>query len=67
MKPFFYTCQASRLIFAPEMKGILCDETFPRKLDLTALRRMVDDEFGQASAWASRLLDDWQVLRMCEK
>ncbi len=35
--PLFYTCYAGRLIFAPEMKGILCDETFPRKLDLTAL------------------------------
>jgi len=35
--PLFYTCRAGRLIFAPEMKGILCDEAFPRKLDLTAL------------------------------
>lgn len=35
--PLFYTCRAGRLIFAPEMKGLLCDKTFPRKLDLTAL------------------------------
>lgn len=35
--PLFYTCRNGRLIFAPEMKGILCDDTFPRKLDLTAL------------------------------
>jgi asparagine synthase (glutamine-hydrolysing) len=35
--PLFYTCYDERFIFAPEMKGILCDETFPRKLDLTAL------------------------------
>lgn len=35
--PLFYAHYAGRLIFAPEMKGILCDDTFPRKLDLTAL------------------------------
>jgi asparagine synthase (glutamine-hydrolysing) len=35
--PLFYTCRADRLIFAPEMKGILCDESFPHNLDLTAL------------------------------
>lgn len=35
--PLFYTHHAGRLIFAPEVKGILCDETFPRKLDLIAL------------------------------
>ena len=35
--PLFYTCHGGRLIFAPEMKGILCDQAFPRKLDLTAL------------------------------
>jgi asparagine synthase (glutamine-hydrolysing) len=35
--PLFYTCRNGRLIFAPEIKGILCDDTFPRKLDLTAL------------------------------
>ena len=33
----FYTTRAGRLIFAPEMKGILCDERFPREIDLTAL------------------------------
>lgn len=35
--PLFYTCRNGRLLFAPEMKGVLCDSTFPRKLDLTAL------------------------------
>jgi asparagine synthase (glutamine-hydrolysing) len=35
--PLFYSCRGRRLIFAPEMKGILCDEYFPRKMDLTAL------------------------------
>jgi asparagine synthase (glutamine-hydrolysing) len=35
--PLFYTCRAGRFIFAPEMKGILADDSFPRKLDLTAL------------------------------
>jgi len=35
--PLFYTRYNGRLIFAPEMKGILCDDTFPRRLDLTAL------------------------------
>jgi asparagine synthase (glutamine-hydrolysing) len=35
--PLFYTCHNDRFIFAPEMKGVLCDPTFPRKLDLTAL------------------------------
>jgi asparagine synthase (glutamine-hydrolysing) len=34
--PLFYTYRGGRLIFAPEMKGILCDDTFPLKLDLTA-------------------------------
>jgi asparagine synthase (glutamine-hydrolysing) len=37
----FYTCQAGRLIFSPEMKGILCDDGFHRKLDLTALAQYV--------------------------
>jgi len=35
--PLYYTCRDGRLVFAPEMKGCLCDETFPRELDLTAL------------------------------
>jgi asparagine synthase (glutamine-hydrolysing) len=35
--PLFYTSRAGRFIFAPEMKGILCDETFTRSLDLVAL------------------------------
>ncbi len=39
--PLFYSCRGGRLIFAPEMKGILCDEYFPRKLDLTALAQYV--------------------------
>ncbi len=39
--PLFYTCRSGRLIFAPEMKGILCDEAFPRELDLTALAQYI--------------------------
>jgi asparagine synthase (glutamine-hydrolysing) len=39
--PLFYTHRSHRLIFAPEMKGILCDDTFPRKLDLTALAQYI--------------------------
>jgi asparagine synthase (glutamine-hydrolysing) len=35
--PLFYACHDGRLLFAPEMKGILCDATFSRQLDLTAL------------------------------
>jgi asparagine synthase (glutamine-hydrolysing) len=35
--PLFYACRNGRLLFAPEMKGILCDADFPRKIDLTAL------------------------------
>jgi asparagine synthase (glutamine-hydrolysing) len=39
--PLFYTCCGGRLIFAPEIKGILCDATFPRRLDLTALAQYI--------------------------
>ncbi len=39
--PLFYTNHAGRLIFAPEMKAILCDESFPRKIDLTGLAQYV--------------------------
>jgi asparagine synthase (glutamine-hydrolysing) len=35
--PLYLALHAGRLLFAPEVKGILCDETFPRTLDLTAL------------------------------
>jgi len=39
--PLFYTCCGGRLVFAPEMKGILCDAAFPRRLDLTALAQYI--------------------------
>jgi asparagine synthase (glutamine-hydrolysing) len=39
--PLFYTCRGGYLIFAPEMKGILCDGAFPRRLDLTALAQTI--------------------------
>ncbi|MBE9475348.1 MAG: hypothetical protein IMY85_10700 [Chloroflexi bacterium] len=39
--PLFYSCRGGRLIFAPDMKGILCDEDFPRKMDLTALAQYI--------------------------
>lgn len=35
--PLFYSHRGGHFIFAPEMKGVLCDETLPRTLDLTAL------------------------------
>jgi asparagine synthase (glutamine-hydrolysing) len=35
--PLYYACSAGRFLFAPELKGILCDKNFPRKLDMTAL------------------------------
>jgi asparagine synthase (glutamine-hydrolysing) len=35
--PLYYAHYNGKLVFAPEMKGILCDPAFPRKLDLTAL------------------------------
>jgi asparagine synthase (glutamine-hydrolysing) len=39
--PLFYTCYNGCLRFAPEMKGILSDPSFPRKLDLTALAQYI--------------------------
>ena len=39
--PLFYTNHAGRLTFAPEMKAILCDDDFPRKIDLTGLAQYV--------------------------
>jgi asparagine synthase (glutamine-hydrolysing) len=35
--PLYYGSHRGRFLFAPEMKGILCDKDFPRKLDMTAL------------------------------
>lgn len=35
--PLYYTNQRSPFIFAPEIKGILCDHTIEKKLDFTAL------------------------------
>ncbi|MGQ0603007.1 MAG: asparagine synthetase B family protein [Anaerolineales bacterium] len=37
----YYTYRAGRLIFAPEMKGVLCDADIPRRLDMTALAQYV--------------------------
>lgn len=37
----FYSQHAGRLIFAPEMMGILCDPDFPRTIDQTALAQYV--------------------------
>jgi asparagine synthase (glutamine-hydrolysing) len=39
--PLYYSTQNARLVFAPEVKGILCDPAFKRKLDLTALAQYV--------------------------
>ncbi len=35
--PLLYAHYDGRLIFAPEMKGVLCHPDFPKELDLTAL------------------------------
>jgi len=37
----YYAFHERRLIFAPEVKGILCDPEFPRQLDLTALAEYI--------------------------
>ena len=39
--PHYYTFHNGRLVFAPEMKGILCDPGFSKKIDLTALVQYV--------------------------
>ncbi len=39
--PLFYTNRAGMLVFAPEMKGILCDDYFPKKIDFSALAQYV--------------------------
>ncbi len=39
--PHFYSLQNGRLLFAPEMKGILCDPGFRRSLDFVALAQYV--------------------------
>ncbi|MGZ9166978.1 MAG: asparagine synthetase B family protein, partial [Anaerolineales bacterium] len=39
--PLYYAVHNGRLVFAPEMKGILCDPGFSKKLDLTALAQYV--------------------------
>ena len=39
--PLFYACKNRGLLFAPEMKGIFCDNAFPRKLDLTGLAQYI--------------------------
>jgi asparagine synthase (glutamine-hydrolysing) len=37
MYDLFFACRAGRLLFSPEVKGILADPSFPRQIDLTAL------------------------------
>lgn len=39
--PHYYSNQGGRFILAPEVKGILCDPSFERELDLTALAEYV--------------------------
>lgn len=39
--PLFYSYRAGKLVFAPEMKGIFCDESFPVKIDYTAFAQYV--------------------------
>jgi len=35
--PLYYAHYDGKLVFAPEMKGVLCDSNFRKKVDLTAL------------------------------
>lgn len=37
LKPLYYAKSDDKFIFAPEIKGILVDQSFPRQLNLTAL------------------------------
>jgi asparagine synthase (glutamine-hydrolysing) len=39
--PLYYAHYDGKLVFAPEMKGILCDPDFHKELDLTALAEYV--------------------------
>ena len=39
--PLFHTSHGGKFIFAPEIKGILCDEDIPKKIDFTALAQYV--------------------------
>jgi len=39
--PLFYTCHNDQLIFAPEVKGILCHKDVSKQLDLTALAQYI--------------------------
>jgi asparagine synthase (glutamine-hydrolysing) len=57
--PLFFSTRAGRLIFAPEMKGILCDEYFPKNIDYTALAQYV--RFQQVLG-VRTFFEDIQVL-----
>ncbi len=39
--PLYYACLDGKLLFAPEVKGLLCDNEFTRRLDITALAQYV--------------------------
>ena len=39
--PLYYTCQGKRLIFAPEVKGILCHDWFKRQLYVNIHARFI--------------------------
>lgn len=39
--PLFYSYRSGELIFAPEMKAILCDPAFPGRLDMVALAQYI--------------------------
>jgi asparagine synthase (glutamine-hydrolysing) len=43
--PLYYSHRSGRLIFSPEVKGILCDDSFPKKLDITALAQFMRFSF----------------------
>jgi asparagine synthase (glutamine-hydrolysing) len=41
MYNLFYAVHSGRLVFAPEVKGVLCDPGIPRRLDLTATAQYI--------------------------
>ncbi|HLF25334.1 MAG TPA: asparagine synthase-related protein [Anaerolineae bacterium] len=64
--PLYYACRGGRLIFAPEVKGILTDESVPHTLDLAALAQYMRFQrlLGERTFFEEiRLLPPASVLR----
>lgn len=72
--PLYYAHINSKFIFAPEIKGVLCDNAFSRRLDLTALAQYMRFqhllgertffEDIQALPNASLLIYDWTTASL---